>query len=355
MRANVEVLFFGDGGESLGTTSFPVAVAEFDLEGFVEDFGKWLGEYLVSAATDDYEILLAGIASDLSSLGGNVKDSKNGTFTVGQGGRFDAGKPPASYAVILFHAWTGDDIKPSFGKIVPLDGRIVDWGELRYTQGDFQYYYRFGVPFSLVQAGKYAFAFGTGDSGPVQDAAIGYAVGMGITRGLRGLGIQEKYAALGSGQGFLGSPQTDQLTTPDGIGRYRHFANGSIYWCPGRGAFEVHGAIRDKWSSLGWEQSTLGYPITDESGTPDGVGRYNHFQWGSIYWHPDLGAWEIHGSIREKWASLGWEQSYLGYPTSDQTQDADKSWFNTFQGGIIRWTDRGGAVDSAAERTATGV
>ena len=37
----------------------------------------------------------------------------------------------------------------------------------------------------------------------------------------------------------------------------------------------------------------LGYPTTDESGTPDHIGRYNHFAGsggGSIYWTRTTGA-----------------------------------------------------------------
>jgi hypothetical protein len=79
----------------------------------------------------------------------------------------------------------------------------------------------------------------------------------------------------------------------------------------------VIGAIRDKWLSLGGEGSFLGQPLTDELTTPDGVGRFNHFQGGSIYWTPNTGAFEVHGAIRDRWAELGWERSYLGYPTSD--------------------------------------
>src|SRR5205807_10494307 len=96
------------------------------------------------------------------------------------------------------------------------------------------------------------------------------------------------------------------------------FLFGSIHLAPSTGGDEVHGAIRDKWSSIGWERSVLGYPITDETGTPDGVGRYNHFQSGSIYWTPSTGAHEVHGAIRDRWSALGWENSYLGYPISDE-------------------------------------
>jgi hypothetical protein len=85
------------------------------------------------------------------------------------------------------------------------------------------------------------------------------------------------------------------------------------------GAFEVHGAIRDKYLALGAEASILGYPRTDESGTPDGVGRFNHFQGGSIYWTPGTSAHEVHGLIRDLWSSLGWETNpQLGYPISDE-------------------------------------
>lgn len=85
------------------------------------------------------------------------------------------------------------------------------------------------------------------------------------------------------------------------------------------GAFEVHGAIREKYLALGAEASILGYPLTDETGTPDGIGRYNHFQAGSIYYTPGSYAHEVHGLIRDRWSSLGWERNpQLGYPISDE-------------------------------------
>jgi hypothetical protein len=85
------------------------------------------------------------------------------------------------------------------------------------------------------------------------------------------------------------------------------------------GAFEVHGAIREKYLALGAEASILGYPRGDESGTPDGRGRFNQFQGGAIYWTPDTGAHEVHGLVRELWASGGAERNpQLGYPLSDE-------------------------------------
>ncbi|MBO9514527.1 MAG: hypothetical protein J7549_10455 [Variovorax sp.] len=85
------------------------------------------------------------------------------------------------------------------------------------------------------------------------------------------------------------------------------------------GAYEVHGAIREKYLALGAEASILGYPRTDETGTPDGRGRFNHFQGGSIYWTADTGAHEVHGLIRDRWSALGWERNpQLGYPLCDE-------------------------------------
>lgn len=63
--------------------------------------------------------------------------------------------------------------------------------------------------------------------------------------------IEAKYQELGGSAGFLGNPTTDELETPDRRGRYRHFQGGSIYWTLQTGAHEVHGAIRDLWASLG--------------------------------------------------------------------------------------------------------
>ena len=156
--------------------------------------------------------------------------------------------------------------------------------------------------------------------------------------------IETKWLALGGPNSILGAPVTDEEGTPDGVGRFNHFEHGSIYWTPNTGAHEIHGLIHDHWTALGFERSVVGYPITDEEGTPDGVGRFNHFQNGSIYWTPGTGAFEVNGFIREKWASLGFEKSNLGYPLTDETSTPDGiGRFNHFQGGSIYWTPQTGA------------
>jgi LGFP repeat len=157
--------------------------------------------------------------------------------------------------------------------------------------------------------------------------------------------IREKWLALGGPYGFLGRPLTPELPTPDGVGRFNHFTGGSIYWAPNTGAYEVHGLIRDKWAEIGWERSWLGYPITDELPTPDGIGRFNHFTGGSIYWTPNTGAHEVHGQIRDKWAEIGWERSWLGYPITDELDFPEGGRVSAFERGAVYWWPDTGPIE----------
>jgi uncharacterized protein with LGFP repeats len=208
----------------------------------------------------------------------------------------------------------------------------------------------------LSLGGAYFLGFPTTDESPTPDgigrynyfsnhAAIYWTPNTGAWS-IHGA-ILDKWASLGWETSFLGYPTDDESGTPDGIGRYNYFSrHGAIYWTPGTGAWSIHGAILDKWASFGWETSFLGYPTTDEGGTPDGIGRYNYFSGhGAIYWTPSLGAWSIHGAILDKWASFGWETSFLGYPTTDEgTTPNGIGRYNYFSGhGAIYWTGATGA------------
>lgn len=140
-------------------------------------------------------------------------------------------------------------------------------------------------------------------------------------------------AGAGSGEMDLG----------DGRGRARDYENASIYWTAQTGAFEIHGDIRIHYGRVGGHRGFLRYPVTDETGTPDGVGRFNHFEGGSIYWTPRTGAWEVHGAIRELWAHDGWERGPVGYPISDEF-DIPGGRASRFERGEIDWTPAGGPV-----------
>ena len=145
---------------------------------------------------------------------------------------------------------------------------------------------------------------------------------------------------------WVGNPKDEGAGSEEmslGRGRVRDFDHASIYWSPEHGAFEVHGDIRIKYGRLGGHNGFLGYPVTDELGCPDGRGRFNHFEGGSIYWTPERGAWEVHGDIRGMWSSMGWETSWLGYPVSDEF-DIPGGRASQFEHGRIDWTPSGGAV-----------
>lgn len=148
--------------------------------------------------------------------------------------------------------------------------------------------------------------------------------------------IATKYTALGGCSGILGLPMSNELASIDSIGRFNVFQEGIIVWSPATNAQEVHGRIYSRWKQLLVEAGPLGYPITDELATPDGAGRFNVFQKGSIYWSPTTDAYEVIGRIRDKYKEMGWETGSLGYPVSGEV--AVPSGRKTdFQRGSITW------------------
>jgi uncharacterized protein with LGFP repeats len=160
--------------------------------------------------------------------------------------------------------------------------------------------------------------------------------------------VYQRWQATGADAGTLGG--VFQLEADAASGGLRTTFAGdskSVYWSSATGAHIVQGEIRNTWARYASEAGHLGYPITDESGVPDGVGRFNHFAGsnGSIYWSPTTGAHEIRGAIKDKWASLGWERSVLGYPITDEYA-IPSGRRSDFQGGYITW-DAGTGVATA--------
>ena len=162
-------------------------------------------------------------------------------------------------------------------------------------------------------------------------------------RDVRGA-IEQEWIRLGGSRSAVGLPVTSEIPTPHRPGAFNHFERGSIYWSPTTGAREVRGSIRGLWASRGWENGQLGFPVTHETGTPNGRGRFNHFQGGSVFWTPTTGAHEVRGAIRGAWAANGWEAGQLGFPrTSERTTPDGKGRFNDFEGGSVYWTPTTGA------------
>ena len=136
-------------------------------------------------------------------------------------------------------------------------------------------------------------------------------------------------------------PITDELTAPDGVGRYNHFTGGaSIYWTPSTGSHFVLGAIREHWAATGWERN-LGYPLTDEVGS--GTGRMSEFRNGTVYWSAGTGAWFVRGALRDRFRQLGGPQGELGFPVSDEFA-VPGGMRSNFQKGALLWNARTGAI-----------
>ena len=153
------------------------------------------------------------------------------------------------------------------------------------------------------------------------------------------------WSKLGRERSFLGFPKTDQITGGYATGAFSVFQGGSIYWSTATGTHWTKGSIRNKFLALGAEKSFLHYPTTHEVVTSGLTGRYQHFQGGSIFWKSGLGAHPVSGSIRSKWASMGWERSWLGYPTGDMyTVTLGRR--QNFQHGYLVWKRSTGVVSA---------
>lgn len=128
--------------------------------------------------------------------------------------------------------------------------------------------------------------------------------------------IAEYYCLNGANIEENGYPIMDEK--PMKNGSYQLFDKKAIFWSPTIGVHELHGDIMRKWQALGSENSFLGFPVTNETATPDGYGRFNFFEGGAIYYHPNLGTFSVPKMIAEVWKKEGWEKGKLGYPISDE-------------------------------------
>jgi hypothetical protein len=137
--------------------------------------------------------------------------------------------------------------------------------------------------------------------------------------------IEEAYWSHGGPHGTLGHPVGDEQPIGDSAGGYfrdyRSIVRGApmgvspvreghlndratchdpdagapmtldsaIYWTPRTGVCVVEGEILALWRQMGAEKSALGYPVADETNTPEALGRVSRFEHGDIVWRPDTG------------------------------------------------------------------
>jgi len=167
----------------------------------------------------------------------------------------------------------------------------------------------------------------------------------GSTQGGAGYAeITNKYNDLGGVNSWLGAAVGDTKPTNKG-GLYRQFENGKIYWHKNTVAKTIRkGAIDNRYAAVGYESSYLGFPKTDEITIP-GKGVYQQFEGGQMYWSSSTGAWDIHyGAMFNRFRDLGYESSYLGFPTSGEIK-AGKGTYQNFQGGRLYWRPLSESMD----------
>ncbi len=152
--------------------------------------------------------------------------------------------------------------------------------------------------------------------------------------------INARYAELGGAAGWLGFPTTGERTTPDGVGRYVHFENGSIYWTAATGAYAIPRDMVAHWGTQGWEGGELGYPVAEARGVDGGF--VQEFQGGYVVRTPEGDNHWVRGLIADKYGELNTVQSTLGFPTSDEKLIRGGA-FQEFENGNIYWSPSTGA------------
>ena len=175
--------------------------------------------------------------------------------------------------------------------------------------------------------------------------------------------IIDKYHALG-GDTTFGPPAGtgEQSGDPDNAGvicTYVNFQNGAIeYFTNGDQAGNAYAILNpffDKWASMGYAKSVLGYPISDMSDTQTSTFgtsfKYQNFmngtESGALEHNLATGeVFEIHGAIFATWSAMGYADSILGLVTSDE-RDAVPSFKGTtgrvsdFENGHLHWHSSG--------------
>ena len=91
----------------------------------------------------------------------------------------------------------------------------------------------------------------------------------------------------------------------------------------------------------------LGFPTTDEQGIANGrvqyffksvCGSYGpNGSTSALYYLDGIGAYEVHGCIYAKYASIGGPQGKMGFPVSNEYINASGYPESDFQNGYIIW------------------
>jgi len=154
------------------------------------------------------------------------------------------------------------------------------------------------------------------------------------TRGISG-SIRSAWWATGAQNGPHGYPISDLVCGLKDGGCLQDFQTGTYYATPKIAARAVTGSIRSAWWATGGQNGPHGYPTSNQVCGLKGGGCLQDFQNGTFYITPSNGTRGVSGSIRSAWWAAGGQNSSYGYPTSDQICTSNGDCRQDFQNGSI--------------------
>lgn len=148
--------------------------------------------------------------------------------------------------------------------------------------------------------------------------------------------IAEKYAALGGASSWLGAAATTVVCGIKDKGCWQLFANGLIVYSPATGAQEMRSAIHANWVTQGYENGWLGYPTTPSVCGIKDNGCWQLFQGGLIMYSPVVGANSMTPAFHTAWVAQGYENGWMGFPlTPTVCGSVNGGCWQAFQSGVI--------------------
>jgi hypothetical protein len=148
------------------------------------------------------------------------------------------------------------------------------------------------------------------------------------------------YLTLTNSQAYhLGQPNGDTLPLNDQRGWATEFRKGAIYWSPQTGAQEIKGENFKRWAALGREKSWLGYPVTGDLAAAGGdAQRVTSFEYGQLITKDGVITATSYRDIAfSRFKGLGGIKSPLGLPYDARfpvSRNAHGAFFN-FRGGSV--------------------
>ncbi|WP_230594227.1 peptidoglycan DD-metalloendopeptidase family protein [Rhodococcoides fascians] len=158
--------------------------------------------------------------------------------------------------------------------------------------------------------------------------------------------VVNKIDEMAAAASWLGKRLTGEESCPDGVGKFAHFENGSIYWTPTTDARPIPKYLLESYATYKWETGPLGYPIAYHTSLFDKDGKWEAdvqaFEKGVLYRRvgSPLGFY-VTGRIGARWAREGYEKSAYGYPTSNEIHLGDGTVIQNFEHGRIAWNPDG--------------